>query len=141
MSAGTKAKPKMKIQPLEDRVVIMPADEAEAMRGGLYIPDTAKEKPTQGEVIAVGPGRIEKGERVKMDLAVGDKVIYGKYSGTEVTIDGEQLLILREVEKRTGKPAAFIESDLVDPRYFSAANIKNRLESYFQMIKQKRAAH
>ncbi|HET7603688.1 MAG TPA: co-chaperone GroES, partial [Gemmatimonadales bacterium] len=73
MSAGTKAKPKIKIQPLEDRVVIMPSDEAETMRGGLYIPDTAKEKPTQGEVLAVGPGRIEKGERVKMDLAVGDK--------------------------------------------------------------------
>ena len=96
MSAGTKAKPKMKIQPLEDRVVIMPADEAESMRGGLYIPDTAKEKPTQGEVVAVGPGRVEKGERVPMDVKVGDKVLYGKYSGTEVTIDGENLLILRE---------------------------------------------
>ncbi len=61
MSTATKAKPKIKIHPLEDRVVILPADEAETMRGGLYIPDTAKEKPTQGEVIAVGPGRIEKG--------------------------------------------------------------------------------
>ena len=65
-------------------MVILPADEAESMRGGLYIPDTAKEKPTQGEVIAVGPGRFEKGARVPMDLKVGDKVIYGKYSGTPV---------------------------------------------------------
>ncbi len=66
------------------------------MRGGLYIPDTAKEKPQQGEVIAVGPGRFEKGEHVKMELKVGDKVLYGKYSGTEVTIDTEQLLIIKE---------------------------------------------
>ena len=95
MSAGTKAKPRIRIQPLEDRVVIMPADEAEAMRGGLYIPDTAKEKPTQGEVIAVGPGRIEKGERVKMDLAVGDQVIYGKYSGTPYTVEGDELIIIK----------------------------------------------
>jgi chaperonin GroES len=66
------------------------------MRGGLYIPDTAKEKPQQGEVIAVGPGRTEDGKRVPMEVKQGDKVLYGKYSGTEVTIDGEQLLILRE---------------------------------------------
>ena len=84
MSTATKAKPKIKIHPLEDRVVILPDDEAETMRGGLYIPDTAKEKPTQGEVLAVGPGRIEKGQRVKMDVQAGDKVIYGKYSGTPV---------------------------------------------------------
>ena len=95
MPAVTKAKPKIKIQPLEDRVVIMPADEAETMRGGLYIPDTAKEKPTQGEVIAVGPGRIEKGERVKMDLEVGDKVIYGKYSGTPFTVEGDEVIIIK----------------------------------------------
>ena len=66
------------------------------MRGGLYIPDTAKEKPQQGEVIAVGPGRTEDGKRVPMEVKAGDKVLYGKYSGTEVTIDGVQLLILRE---------------------------------------------
>ena len=66
------------------------------MRGGLFIPDTAKEKPQQGEIIAVGPGRYEKNVRVPMELKVGDKVLYGKYSGTEVTIDNEQLLILRE---------------------------------------------
>ncbi|HEX2723647.1 MAG TPA: co-chaperone GroES, partial [Gemmatimonadaceae bacterium] len=72
--------------------------ESEQMRGGLFIPDTAKEKPMQGEVLAVGPGRFEKDKRVPMELKVGDKVLYGKYSGTEVTIDGEQLLILREAD-------------------------------------------
>ena len=95
MSAGTKSKSKIKIQPLEDRVVIMPSDEAETMRGGLYIPDTAKEKPTQGEVIAVGPGRFEKGERVPVDLKVGDTVLYGKYSGTPFTIDGTEVIIIK----------------------------------------------
>ena len=95
MSAGTKAKPKTKLHPMEDRVVIMPTDEAESMRGGLYIPDTAKEKPTQGEVIAVGPGRVEKGARVAMDLKVGDTVIYGKYSGTPFTLDGEEVIIIK----------------------------------------------
>jgi len=84
------------VAPLADRVVIRALDDAEQMRGGLYIPDTAKEKPQQGEIIAVGPGRFEKDKRVPMDVKVGDKVLYGKYSGTEVTIDGEQLLILRE---------------------------------------------
>ncbi len=95
MATATKNKPAIKIQPLEDRVVIFPADEAEQMRGGLYIPDTAKEKPTQGEVIAVGPGRFEKGERVPLDLKVGDKVIYGKYSGTPFTVDGEEVIIIK----------------------------------------------
>ncbi len=93
--ATTKAKPKVKIHPLEDRVVIMPSDESETMRGGLYIPDTAKEKPTQGEVLAVGPGRMEKGERVKMEVQVGDQVIYGKYSGTPYTVDGDELVIIK----------------------------------------------
>ena len=85
-----------KVAPLADRVVIRALDDAQQMRGGLYIPDTAKEKPQQGEIMAVGPGRFEKDKRVPMDVKVGDKVLYGKYSGTEVTIDGEQLLILRE---------------------------------------------
>ena len=85
-----------KVAPLADRVVIKPLEEAEQMRGGLYIPDTAKEKPQQGAVVAVGPGRYEKDKRIPMDVKVGDKVLYGKYSGTEVTIDGEQLLSLRE---------------------------------------------
>ena len=95
MATASKAKPTTKIQPLEDRVVILPAEEAESMRGGLYIPDTAKEKPTQGEIIAVGPGRMEKDARVPMELKVGDKVLYGKYSGTEYTIDGDEYVIIK----------------------------------------------
>jgi chaperonin GroES len=95
MATATKAKPTLKIQPLEDRVVILPADEVEAMRGGLYNPDTAKDKPTQGEVIAVGPGRFEKGARVPVDLKVGDLVIYGKYSGTNYTFDGQEYVIIK----------------------------------------------
>ncbi len=95
MPTASKAKPTTKIHPLEDRVVILPAEEMESMRGGLYIPDTAKEKPTQGEVIAVGPGRIEKGTRVPMELKVGDQVIYGKYSGTPYTIDGDEYVIIK----------------------------------------------
>ena len=86
------------VAPLADRVVVRALEETEQMRGGLFIPDTAKEKPMQGEVIAVGPGRYEKDKRVPMELKVGDKVLYGKYSGTEVTIDNEQLLILREAD-------------------------------------------
>jgi chaperonin GroES len=85
-----------KVAPLADRVVIKPSEETEQMRGGLYIPDTAKEKPQQGTIVAVGPGRYEKDKRVPMDVKVGDKVLYGKYSGTEVTIENEPLLILRE---------------------------------------------
>jgi chaperonin GroES len=95
MSTATKAKPKIKIHPLEDRVVILPDDEAETMRGGLYIPDTAKERPTQGAVLAVGPGRIEKGQRVKMDVQAGDKVIYGKYSGTPYQVGDDELIIIK----------------------------------------------
>jgi chaperonin GroES len=94
MDMPTKAK--VKIQPLADRVVVRPLEESESMRGGLYIPDTAKEKPQQGEVIAVGPGRIEKGDKVPMELKVGQRVLYGKYSGTEVTLDDEQVLIIKE---------------------------------------------
>jgi chaperonin GroES len=95
MSTATKAKPRLKIHPLEDRVVILPDDEAETMRGGLYIPDTAKERPTQGAVLAVGPGRIEKGQRVKMDVQAGDKVIYGKYSGTPYQVGDDELIIIK----------------------------------------------
>jgi chaperonin GroES len=80
---------------LEDRVVILPAEEAETMRGPLYIPDTAKEKPTQGEVLAVGPGRFEKGERVKMDVGVGDMVVYGKYTGTPYQVGDDELIIIK----------------------------------------------
>jgi chaperonin GroES len=87
------------IKPLADRVVVKPLDENEEMRGGLYIPDTAKEKPQQGEVVAVGPGRVsDDGNRVDMELKKGDRVLYGKYSGTEVTVSGEEYLILRETD-------------------------------------------
>ena len=87
----------IKVKPLADRVVVKPLEDSETMRGGLYIPDTAKEKPQQGEVIAVGPGKLsDEGKRIEPDLKVGDKVLYGKYSGTEVTVEGEQYLILRE---------------------------------------------
>ena len=85
-----------KVTPLSDRVVVRALEETEQMRGGLFIPDTAKEKPQQGEIIAIGPGKYEDGKLVPMTVKVGDKVLYGKYSGTEVTLDDEQFLILRE---------------------------------------------
>ena len=86
-----------KIKPLADRVVVMALEEAEQMRGGLYIPDTAKEKPQEGEIVAVGPGKLsDAGDRIPMEVTAGDRVLYGKYSGTEVTVDGDQYLILRE---------------------------------------------
>jgi chaperonin GroES len=89
----------LKVKPLADRVVVKPLEEAEQMRGGLYIPDTAKEKPQQGEIVAVGAGKVtEDGKRVELEVKVGDKVLYGKYSGTEVTLDNEQYLILREAD-------------------------------------------
>ena len=87
---------RVEVAPLADRVVVKALEDTEKMRGGLFIPDTAKEKPQQGEIIAVGPGRYEKNVRVPMEVKVGDKVLYGKYSGTEVTINTEQYLILRE---------------------------------------------
>ena len=96
MATTSKAKKKLGVKPLGDRVVILPKEESEEMRGGLYIPDTAKEKPQQGNIVAVGPGRYEKGERVPMELSAGQTVLYGKYSGTEVTLDNEQYLIVKE---------------------------------------------
>jgi chaperonin GroES len=93
---AAKTSSSVKVAPLADRVVIKALEETESMRGGLYIPDTAKEKPQQGEIVAVGPGRFDEGKRVPMDVKVGDKVLYGKYSGTEVTLDNEPYLILRE---------------------------------------------
>ena len=87
----------MKIKPLADRIVVKPLEEAEQKKGSIIIPDTAKEKPQQGEVMAVGPGKLsEEGKRLALEVKKGDKVLYGKYSGTEVTIDGEELLIMRE---------------------------------------------
>ena len=92
--AATKSK--TNIQPLGDRVVVKAMEETETMRGGLYIPDTAKEKPQQGKIVAVGPGRFEKGARVPMDLKVGQTVLYGKYSGTEIKLNDEEVLIIKE---------------------------------------------
>lgn len=87
----------MKIKPLADRIVVKPIEEAEQKKGSIIIPDTAKEKPQQGEVVAVGPGKLsEEGKRLAIEVKKGDKVLYGKYSGTEVTIDGKELLIMRE---------------------------------------------
>jgi len=88
---------KAKIKPLADRIVVEPLEETEEMRGGLYIPDTAKEKPQQGTVVAVGPGRrTDQGELLKVEISTGDRVLYGKYSGTEVTVDGKDYLIVKE---------------------------------------------
>lgn len=87
----------MKIKPLADRVVVKPAQAEERTKGGIIVPDTAKEKPVWGEVVAVGPGRVtEDGKSIPMEVKNGDKVLYGKYSGTEVTLDGDELLIMRE---------------------------------------------
>ncbi|MGH7732290.1 MAG: co-chaperone GroES [Gemmatimonadales bacterium] len=86
----------MNLQPLEDRIVVRPGESEETTASGLVIPDTAKEKPQQGEVLAVGPGRRAEntGEVLPLDVAVGDTVVYSKYGGTEITVDGEDLLIL-----------------------------------------------
>jgi chaperonin GroES len=87
----------MEIRPLHDRVVVQRIEEEQKTSGGIIIPDTAKEKPQQGKVVAVGKGKVlENGSRVEMDVKVGDKVLFGKYSGTEIKISGEEYLILRE---------------------------------------------
>jgi chaperonin GroES len=87
------------LRPLHDRVLVRRLDEQEQMRGGIIIPDTAKEKPQQGEVVAVGDGKIlEDGSRRPLDVQTGDRVLFGKYSGSEVKIDGEEYLIMREDE-------------------------------------------
>jgi len=86
------------ITPLHDRVVVKRIEEKESIKGGIIIPDTAKEKPQEGEVVAVGAGKIEKGERVPMDVKAGDRVLFGKYSGTEIKLDEQEYLILREEE-------------------------------------------
>ncbi len=87
----------MQVKPLADRVVVKPFEETETVKGGIIIPDTAKEKPMQGEIIEVGPGRTtEDGKKIPMEVKKGNKVLYGKYSGTEVSIAGEEYLIMRE---------------------------------------------
>jgi chaperonin GroES len=96
MATATASKTKYKVFPLADRVAIKPLEETETMKGGLYIPDTAKEKPIQGEVIAIGPGRREKGDVVPMELKVGDRVVYGKYSGTQVELGGDEIILIKE---------------------------------------------
>ena len=89
----------MKLKPLADRVVIKPSPAEEKTKGGIILPDTAKEKPVVGEVVAVGPGKVtEDGTKVAPEEKVGDKVLYGKYSGTEVTVEGEEYLIMREAD-------------------------------------------
>ncbi|HUR49792.1 MAG TPA: co-chaperone GroES [Acidimicrobiales bacterium] len=97
----------MNLQPLEDRIVVRPNDSEETTASGLVIPDTAKEKPQQGEVLAVGPGKRseQSGEIIPLDIAVGDTVVYSKYGGTEITSDNEDLLILtsRDVLAKVGK--------------------------------------
>jgi len=88
------AKKDFNLKPLEDRIVVKPGEEEEKTVSGIVIPDTAKEKPQEGSVVAVGPGRFEDGARVPLDVAVGDTVIYSKYGGTEIAIDGEDVLVL-----------------------------------------------
>lgn len=89
----------MKMKPLADRVVIKPSPAEEKTKGGIILPDTAKEKPVVGEVVAVGPGKVaDDGKKIPMEVKAGDKVLYGKYSGTEVTVDGEEYLIMREAD-------------------------------------------
>jgi chaperonin GroES len=86
-----------KLQPLADRVLVKPIEKEEKTKSGIYLPDTAKEKPQEGEVMAVGPGKVtDDGKRIPMDLKVGDRVIYAKYGGTEIKVDDEELIILRE---------------------------------------------
>jgi chaperonin GroES len=87
----------IKIRPLQDRVVVRRLEEKEQIKGGIVIPDTAKEKPQEGEVLAVGDGKIlNSGTRVAMDVKVGDRILFGKYAGSEVKLDGEEVLIMRE---------------------------------------------
>ena len=93
------------LQPLADRVLVKPIEKEEMTKSGIYLPDTAKEKPQEGEVLAVGPGKIsDDGKRIEMDLKVGDIVIYAKYGGTEIKVDDEELMVLRESDILAKKP-------------------------------------
>ena len=94
-----------KLQPLADRLVVKPIEREEVTKGGIVLPDTVKEKPQEGEVLAVGPGRLsDDGKRIAMDVEVGDIVLYAKYGGTEIKIDDEELMILRESDILAKKP-------------------------------------
>ncbi len=86
----------MTLKPLHDRIIVRPAKAEETTKGGIILPDTAKEKPMQGEIIAAGKGRVDNGNLIELEVKVGDKVLYGKYSGTEINVDGEDLLMMRE---------------------------------------------
>ena len=88
----------MNVRPLHDRIVIKRIEEKETVKGGIIIPDTAKEKPQEAEVIAVGKGKREKGELIPLDVKVGDRILFGKYSGTEIKLDNQEYLIIREDE-------------------------------------------
>ena len=89
----------MNIKPLADRVVIKPSQAEERTKGGIILPDTAKEKPVVGQVVAVGPGKVsDDGKKIALEVKVGDKVLYGKYSGTEVNVEGDDFLIMREAD-------------------------------------------
>jgi len=97
----------IKLEPLGDRLVVKPVQKEERTKGGILLPDTAKEKPQEGEVLAVGPGRVtEDGTRIAMDVKVGDIVLYAKYGGTEIKEEGEELMILRESDVLAKRPAA-----------------------------------
>jgi chaperonin GroES len=94
---ATKAKTKTQLEPLGDRIVVRPIKREETTKSGIILPDTAKEKPQEGEVIAVGPGKLtDDGTRIEMEVKKGDKIMYAKYAGTEIKLDDEELLILRE---------------------------------------------
>ena len=89
----------MKVRPLHDRLLVRRVEEEEQIKGGIIIPDSAKEKPQEGEVVAIGSGKVlDSGDRQKMDVKVGDKILFGKYSGTDIRVDDEEMLILREDE-------------------------------------------
>jgi len=102
---GRRDRMAVKLEPLADRLVVRPIEREEVTRGGIVLPDTAKEKPQEGEVLAVGPGRLsEDGKRIPMDIKVGDIVIYARYGGTEIKIEDEELIILRESDILAKKP-------------------------------------
>src|SRR5258706_16013559 len=114
------------ITPLHDRVVVRRLEEKETAKGGIIIPDTAKEKPHEGEVMAIGAGKIEKGRRIPLDVKVGDRILFGKYTGNDINIDDQENLILREEEilvKVSGmaKPASGKKEVLPEPKISDGA--------------------